>query len=250
MLRGVALEPEAQWSHPLPVGALVHAGSPLDQLASLSPLRPSLHCGPHGVEEQHMSAAGVGCGHYEHLMEERSMVHVPPLLNVAHGLSSYSSGQSAPSASPSRSAALAAALFHAATHASAPKLPTSLNIASELTAQMSDGNVSGPSMALVPTSRDSEGPTRIMSAPANSDVSTEWHVHLVRQAEALPQKRRDPLAGKSQLCVQCPNGRKHSSLFAVHLLPHWLPANQSRLGTEPQDIPVTASNIKVSLARG
>ena len=38
---------------------------------------------------------------------------------------------------------------------------------------------------------------------------------VVWQAEPLSQKRRDPLAGKSQLCVQCPNGRKHSSLFAV-----------------------------------
>ena len=46
-------------------------------------------------------------------------------------------------------------------------------------------------------------------------VSTEWHVHLVREAEPQQQFRRDSLAGKCQLCVQCPNGRKHSSLFQV-----------------------------------
>ena len=78
-------------------------------------------------------------------------------------------------------------------------------------------------------------------------VSTEWHVHLVREAESQQQFRRDSLAGKCQLCVQCPNGRKHSSLFAIHLLPHWLGSGQGR-GAEdpPQDTPMTCSGIKTA----
>ena len=68
-------------------------------------------------------------------------------------------------------------------------------------------------------------------------VSTEWHVHLVREAEPQQQFRRDSLAGKCQLCVQCPNGRKHSSLFAIHLLPHWLGSGQGRgVDDPPQDM--------------
>jgi len=82
-------------------------------------------------------------------------------------------------------------------------------------------------------------------SPSNSlvqDVSTEWHVHLVREAEVLNQSRGDVLGGKCQLCVQCPNGRKHSSLFAVHLLPHWLGVVDP--DRPAQDRPVTCSNIK------
>lgn len=67
-------------------------------------------------------------------------------------------------------------------------------------------------------SNNSCKPAPAGAMPFNTDVSTEWHVHLVRQPDVAwtpSQRRRDPLAGNSQLCVQCPNGRKHSSLFAV-----------------------------------
>ena len=78
-------------------------------------------------------------------------------------------------------------------------------------------------------------------------VSTEWHVHLVREAESQQQFRRDSLAGKCQLCVQCPNGRKHSSLFAIHLLPHWLGSGQGRGADDPpQDTPMTCTGIKTA----
>ena len=78
-------------------------------------------------------------------------------------------------------------------------------------------------------------------------VSTEWHVHLVREAESQQQFRRDSLAGKCQLCVQCPNGRKHSSLFAIHLLPHWLGTSPGRGADDaPQDTPMTCTGIKTA----
>jgi len=79
-------------------------------------------------------------------------------------------------------------------------------------------------------------------------VSTEWHVHLVREAESQHQFRRDNLAGKCQLCVQCPNGRKHSSLFAIHLLPHWLDNAGKGRGPDdaPQDQPMTCTGIKTA----
>jgi len=76
-------------------------------------------------------------------------------------------------------------------------------------------------------------------------VSTEWHVHLVREAEAQHQFRRDSLAGKCQLCVQCPNGRKHSSLFAIHLLPHWLRGSRGA-DDPPQDSPMACTGIKTA----
>jgi len=76
-------------------------------------------------------------------------------------------------------------------------------------------------------------------------VSTEWHVHLVREAESQHQFRRDSLAGKCQLCVQCPNGRKHSSLFAIHLLPHWLEGSRGAKDP-PQDTPMTCLGIKTA----
>eukprot|EP00966_Prymnesium_polylepis_P284354 6568965-Prymnesium_polylepis.1 len=83
--------------------------------------------------------------------------------------------------------------------------------------------------------------------PPDTAVSSEWHVHLVRHGEVADgaQKWRGPLAGKSEMWVQCPNGRTASSNFAVHLLPHWHPQNQARVGSEPQHLAVAASNIKV-----
>jgi len=70
-------------------------------------------------------------------------------------------------------------------------------------------------------------------------------VHLVREAESQHQFRRDSLAGKCQLCVQCPNGRKHSSLFAIHLLPHWLEGSRGAKDP-PQDTPMTCLGIKTA----
>jgi len=82
-------------------------------------------------------------------------------------------------------------------------------------------------------------------APAlgrDTKVSTQWHVHLVSQGEMLSSNKA--LEGVCELQVQCPNGRKHSSLFAVHLLPHWL--NGLDPNQPPQHQPFTKSNIRAT----
>ena len=78
------------------------------------------------------------------------------------------------------------------------------------------------------------------------EVSSEWHVHLVRETDMLTQSRRYPLASKCEMCVQAPNGRKHSSLFAVHLIPHWLPSSGKRVGEPTTHVACTTQNIKAA----
>ena len=78
------------------------------------------------------------------------------------------------------------------------------------------------------------------------EVSSEWHVHLVRETDMLTQSRRYPLASKCEMCVQAPNGRKHSSLFAVHLIPHWLPSSGKRVGEPTTHMACTTQNIKAA----
>ena len=78
------------------------------------------------------------------------------------------------------------------------------------------------------------------------EVSSEWHVHLVRETDMLTQSRRYPLASKCEMCVQAPNGRKHSSLFAVHLIPHWLPSSGKKVGEPTTHMACTTQNIKAA----
>ena len=77
----------------------------------------------------------------------------------------------------------------------------------------------------------------------NTAVSTEWHVHVVRNAEPQ-QSLSGSFPGKCQLLVQCPNGRMHSSLFAIHLLPHWLrigPGKGDQDAAQSTPVPLTGS---------
>mmetsp|Transcript_23370 Transcript_23370/g.58021 ORF Transcript_23370/g.58021 Transcript_23370/m.58021 type:complete len:629 (+) Transcript_23370:86-1972(+) len=189
---------------------------------------PKLQSAAPRAEWQRATSAARKGGSLEEGCIEGNSVPIPPLLSVSG--SAYSSDAVSPPAAAPQSGAIAA-LLHA-TSSGQPADPSRTTSRSATTTTSSNGmreNASG--------------------VPVTTDVSTEWHVHLVRQAES-PTKRRDPLSEKAQLCVQCPNGRKHSSLFAVHLYPHWLPSNQPRVGMEPQHVPVAASNIKAASSQG
>lgn len=86
-------------------------------------------------------------------------------------------------------------------------------------------------------------PALVIQDDCTTDVSTEWHVHQVKQAAvAAGSEDGTLLASKCVMSVQCPNGRKHSSLFAVHLIPHWLLEVAPAAGRA--DTPVAVQNIK------
>ena len=80
-----------------------------------------------------------------------------------------------------------------------------------------------------------------MQPGPNAAISSEWHVHFVKDSMGQPVPGAPPsnVASRRQLCIQCPNGRKHSSIFVVQLLPHWL--NPEEHGdAEPADVAIAA----------
>ena len=71
-----------------------------------------------------------------------------------------------------------------------------------------------PPLAAAAVDHDQNAPMVPSSAAAAPPaVSSEWHVHCVKE---VPSPAAD--GQTRQLCIQCPNGRRHSSIFLVGAL--------------------------------